>query len=277
MSIAGGLHNAILAGRDAGCGAIQFFSKQSNQWKAKPLTENDIASFKKARHETGVFPATIHAAYLINLATPQQPAWEKAVDAFVNEMERAEALEVPYLVIHPGAHVGSGDEAGIAQAAAAINEAHQRCPRFTMKILLELTAGQGSCIGHRFEHIAGMLNRIKENDRVGVCFDTAHVFAAGYELRTKGGYEESMAQLDTVIGLKRVLAFHINDCKKDLGCRVDRHEHIGQGKMGLAPFSYLMNDARFSGLPMILETPKEDDLAEDRMNLATLRGLIRET
>ena len=274
MSISGGLHQALLAGRDAGCNAIQLFSKSSNQWHAKPLQPDDIACFKKTREETGVWPAMIHAAYLINLCAPQEAAWQKAVDAFYLEMERAEALEIPYLVVHPGAHVGSGEEAGIARAAKALNEVHRRALGFQLKILIELTAGQGSCIGHRFEHVAKIFDQTDQSDRMGVCLDTAHVFAAGYDLQER--YEETLHLFDQQIGLERIKAFHINDCKKELGCRVDRHEHIGQGKMGLAPFSHLMNDSRFIGLPMILETPKGENLEEDRMNLATLRGLMQE-
>ncbi len=276
MSIAGGLHQALLAGRDVGCNAIQLFSKSSNQWRAKPLQSEEIALFKKTREETGVYPAMIHSAYLINLCTPKDEEWKRSVEAFYVEMERAEALEIPYLVLHPGAHVGSGEAAGIAKAAQALNTVHQQAAGFKLKVLLELTAGQGTCIGHRFEHLAAILQQVQEDDRVGVCFDTCHVFAAGYDLRTQEGYEATMAALDRTIGCSRLLAFHINDCKKELGCRVDRHEQIGAGKMGLTPFSHLMNDSRFAGLPMILETPKGDDLKEDKINLATLRGLIRQ-
>jgi len=276
MSISGGLYHALLAGQTVGCSAIQLFSKSSNQWGAKPLDPSDIAQFKKTREETGIWPAMIHAAYLINLCTPKPDGWQKAVDALYLEMERAEALSVPYLVLHPGAHVGSGEEAGIARAAEALNAVHQRSAGFQLKILIELTAGQGSCIGHRFEHVGKIFDQTHASDRMGVCLDTAHVFAAGYDMRTKEGYEETMTLFDQQIGLKRLLAFHLNDCKKDLGCHVDRHEHIGQGKMGLGPFSHLMNDPRFIGLPMILETPKEENLEEDRMNLAALRGLICE-
>jgi deoxyribonuclease-4 len=274
MSIQGGLDLALQRGQDAGCDAIQIFSKSSNQWRAKPLQAEEIARFKKKRDETGVTPAMIHSSYLINLCTPKDEDWHKSIDAFYIEMERAEALEIPYLVLHPGAHLQSGEEAGIARAAQALNKLHERAEGFQMKILIELTAGQGTCIGHRFSHVGGILEQVKEDSRVGICFDTCHVFAAGYDFRTREGYEETMALFDKEIGLSRLCAFHINDCKKELGCRVDRHDHIGQGKMGLAPFSHLMNDARFAGLPMILETPKGADCEEDKVNLATLRGLI---
>ncbi len=274
MSIAGGLDQSLLRGQKVGCDVIQIFSKSSNQWRAKPLADSEIACFKKTRDETGVDPVMIHSAYLINLCTPKEEEWKKSVDAFYIEMERAEALEIPYLVLHPGAHVGSGEEAGIARAAKALNAVHQQAAGFKLKVLIELTAGQGSCIGHRFEHVAHILEQVEEADRVGVCLDTCHIFAAGYDIRTKEGYDETMALFDKWIGLNRLRAFHLNDCKKELGCRVDRHEHIGQGKMGRMPFSYFMNDDRFAGLPMILETPKGDEMEEDKMNLATLRSLI---
>ena len=273
MSVAGGLEQALFRGKSAGCDVIQIFSKNSNQWRAKPLLPEDIRRFRRAREETGVFPAMVHSAYLINLCTPKDPDWEKSIDALQIELERAEALEIPYLVLHPGAHLGSGAAAGIRRAADAINRLHRRTSGFDVKILLELTAGQGSCVGHRFEEIGRILDLITEGDRVGVCFDTCHVFAAGYDMGTRPAYEETMAALDNAIGVSRVLAFHLNDCKKGLGCRVDRHAHIGQGGMGEAPFSYLMRDERFLGLPMVLETPKGKDLKEDRMNLALLRRL----
>jgi len=275
MSIQGGLDLALQRGFDVGCDAIQIFSKTSNQWKAKPLQEECIIRFKKKREETGVTPAMIHSSYLINLCTPKDEDWHKSIDAFYVEMERAEALEIPYLVLHPGAHLQSGEEAGIARVAQALNQLHERAAGFQMKVLIELTAGQGTCIGHHFSHVGAIFNQIKEDSRIGVCFDTCHVFAAGYDFRTKEGYDETMALFDKEIGLNRLCAFHLNDCKKDLGCRVDRHDHIGQGKIGLSAFSHLMNDARFVGLPMILETPKGNDCAEDKVNLATLRGLVK--
>lgn len=273
MSVAGGLDQALIRGRAAGCDVIQIFSKNSNQWKAKPLSAEDISNFKKARAETKVFPALVHSSYLINLCSPKDDEWRKSVEAFFIEMERVEALEMSYLILHPGAHLGAGIESGIAKAAEALNELHQRSSGYRMKILIELTAGQGSCIGHRFEEVAAILDRMREPERIGVCFDTCHAFAAGYDLRTRNDYDQTMSALDKTVGLGRVWAFHLNDCKKELGCRVDRHEHIGRGKMGEAPFRFLMNDPRFFGIPMVLETPKGKDLKEDVMNLALLRSL----
>jgi deoxyribonuclease-4 len=275
MSVAGGLERALLRGRESGCEVIQIFSKNSNQWKAKLLSDEDVRAFESARKETGVFPAMVHASYLINLASPRPEEWQKSVDAFAVETERAEALGIPYLVVHPGAHLSSGEDAGAAQAARALNLLHHRMIGYRLKVLLEVTAGQGSCIGHRFEQIGLILDQVKEADRVGVCFDTCHVFAAGYDIRRPEGYEETMFALDRAVGLDRVLAFHLNDCKKSLGCRVDRHEHIGKGGIGLAAFECLVNDPRFFGLPMVLETPKGPDLKEDIENLDTLRRLFR--
>ncbi len=273
MSIAGGLDKALIRGQEVGCEVIQIFSKNSNQWRAKPLTNEEIALFKKRRDETHVHPVMVHSSYLINLCSPYEEEWKKSIDAFYIEMERAEALEIPYLVLHPGAHVGSGVEAGVARAAEALNLLHRRSAGFKIKILIELTAGQGSCVGHRFEEVGAIVNRMDDPERIGICFDTCHVFAAGYDMRTASQYDETMALLDKMVGLSRVLGFHLNDCKKDVGCRVDRHEHIGQGRMGLPPFSFLLNDPRFSGLPMVLETPKGSDLTKDVMNLSVLRRL----
>ncbi len=273
MSIAGGLSNALKQGQSVGCDVIQIFSKSSNQWKAKPITDSEIATFRAERVATGVHPAMVHASYLINLASPDGDLWARSVEAFYVEMERVEALAIPYLVIHPGAHVGAGVDAGVAQAAQALNLLHDRAEGFRMKVLIELTAGQGTCIGHQFEEVGAIFNRLKTPERVGVCFDTCHAFAAGYDMRTRERYEETLVSFDRAVGLTRILAFHLNDCKKTLGCRVDRHEHIGQGGMGEAPFSFLVNDPRFLGLPMVLETPKGPDLKEDRMNLATLARL----
>ena len=273
MSISGGLDQALLRGQTVGCEVIQIFSKNSNQWNAKPLTPAEITQFKKTRDDTGVIPVLVHSAYLINLCTPNDADWTRSSDALYVEMERAEALEIPYLVLHPGAHLGAGVEVGIARAARALNQLHRKSDGFRLQILIELTAGQGTCIGHRFEEVGALLSQIENPERVGVCFDTCHVFAAGYAMQTRAQYDATFAALDATVGLSRIRAFHLNDCKKELGCRVDRHAHIGQGKMGIEPFSYLMNDPRFVHLPMVLETPKEKDLHEDRENLAVLRGL----
>ncbi len=274
MSVSGGLDQSLIRGRDVGCEVIQIFSKNSNQWSAKPLTDSEVSHFKKTRDDTGVFPAMVHSSYLINLCSPDAAARQKSTDALWRELERAEALEIPYLVLHPGAHVGAGTEAGVAYAAGCLNDVHRQTAGFRTEILIELTAGQGTCVGHRFEEVEQLLQQVDDAGRVGVCFDTCHVFAAGYDLRTPEQYETVMTALDAAVGLSKIRAFHLNDCKKDLGCRVDRHEHIGMGKMGITPFQFLLNDARFFGLPMVLETPKGPDCKEDVENLARLRALL---
>jgi deoxyribonuclease-4 len=254
------------------CRTIQIFLKSSNQWKAKPLTEEDKILFQEAQKTSGIHPVVAHDSYLINLASPDSGLYEKSLAAFIEEMERANFLGVPYLVLHPGAHVGSGVEAGIARIAAALNQAFARVDS-PVTILLENTAGQGSGLGYRFEELASIMEKIKEDGRVGICLDTCHAFAAGYDIRTKESYASVMREFDRLIGIKKIRAFHVNDSKKELGSRVDRHAHIGQGFIGLEGFRCLINDKRFMKIPKILETPKGPDLAEDRINLATLRSL----
>jgi deoxyribonuclease-4 len=272
MSIAGGISKAFERGQSVQCRTIQIFLKSSNQWKAKPLTEEDKILFQEAQKTSGIHPVVAHDSYLINLASPDSGLYEKSLAAFIEEMERANFLGVPYLVLHPGAHVGSGVEAGIARIAAALNQAFARVDS-PVTILLENTAGQGSGLGYRFEELASIMEKIKEDGRVGICLDTCHAFAAGYDIRTKDAYASVMREFDRLIGIKKIRAFHVNDSKKELGSRVDRHAHIGQGFIGLEGFRCLINDKRFMKIPKILETPKGPDLAEDRINLATLRSL----
>lgn len=274
MSIAGGVHLAVERGAKVGCDAVQLFTKSSNQWRAKPLDEQAILSFRQSQIERGISPVVAHDCYLINLASPDKELYEKSAAAFGEELDRCEALGIPYLVTHPGSHVGSGEEAGIGRVARALDELLAARPRHRVKVLLETTAGQGHSVGHRFEHLRDIRERLGSADRVGVCIDTCHIFAAGYDLRTERGYHSVMEEFDRIVGLSTVQAFHLNDCKKDLGCRVDRHEHIGKGFLGKDAFRWLMNDARFDGIPMLLETPKGEDCAEDRVNLAVLRSLV---
>lgn len=276
MSIAGGYYKAILAARAHECGTVQLFTKNSNQWNAKPLTDEDVSLFRKTLRGSGIRFPIAHDSYLINLASPDQTLWRRSIEAFVIELERAERLGLAYLVTHPGAHVDSGEEAGLAKVALALDEVHGRCPGFKVKVLLETTAGQGSCLGHRFEHLADVMDRVVEPGRLGVCLDTCHVFAAGYALAPREMYEATMKAFDDIVGIKRLKAFHLNDSRKPLGSRVDRHAHIGRGCLGIEPFRLLLNDPRFRNHPMVMETPKEDgDIADmDGVNLATLRGLI---
>jgi deoxyribonuclease-4 len=279
MSIAGGHHHAVQAARAHDCGALQLFTKNSNQWNAKPLLDEDVKLFRQALRGSGIRFPLAHDSYLINLASPDETLYRRSIEAFVVELERAERLGLSYLVTHPGAHMGMGEEAGLAKITVALDEVHRRCAGFKVKVLLETTAGQGSCLGHRFEHLAAIIDQVAEPKRLGVCLDTCHVFAAGYALAPQAEYEKTMQTFDSIVGLKRLKAFHINDSRKPLGSRVDRHAHIGKGCLGIEPFRLLLNDPRFRDHPMVLETPKEEGDIEDMdsVNLATLRGLIAQS
>jgi deoxyribonuclease-4 len=276
MSIAGGYHQALLAAQKYDCEAVQLFTKNSNQWQAKEITDQDVSTFQQTLRQTGVRMSLAHDSYLINLASPDESLYQRSLEAFAVEVQRAERLGLDYLVTHPGAHVGGGEEAGLKRVASALDEVHERCAGFRVQILLETTAGQGSCLGHRFEHLAQLLALTAQSERLGVCLDTCHVFAAGYALAPKAAYEATLKEFDRLIGLERLRAFHLNDSQKPLGCRVDRHAHIGRGCLGLEPFRLLVNDRRFRDLPMLLETPKESDEGDmDALNLQTLRGLLK--
>jgi deoxyribonuclease-4 len=276
MSVAGGLHNAVLAAQKYGCGTVQLFTKNANQWQARDLTEDEVQTFRRTLRGSGLRFPTAHDSYLINLASPDEAVYRKSLEAFVVEVQRAERLGLSYLVSHPGAHLESGEEAGLARVARALDEVHARCAGFRVRVLLETTAGQGTCLGHRFEHLARILALVADPARLGVCFDTCHVFAAGYALAPAAEYAATMRAFDKIIGLKRLLAFHVNDSLKPLGSRVDRHAHIGRGELGPEPFRLLVNDRRFRNRPMLLETPKEegDEKDMDVVNLALLRGLV---
>jgi deoxyribonuclease-4 len=275
MSISGGLHKAFGQGERAGCDTIQIFSKNQQQWRGKPLLEQDIAQFKAEQQRCGFGPLIVHDSYLINLASPNDELWEKSIAAFADELERCAALGIPYLVTHPGAHTGSGEDAGLEREVAALNRLFERGVGGDVLVLLETTAGQGSCLGHRFEHLARLIELVDRDERLGVCVDTCHILAAGYDIRTPVAYAATFDEFDRVVGIGRIKAFHLNDSQKDLGSRVDRHTHIGEGCVGLDGFRSIVNDPRFADLPMILETPKSDDLTEDIANLAKLRGLIQ--
>jgi deoxyribonuclease-4 len=274
MSIAGGIHHALALGLRAGCRTVQIFLKSSNQWKGKILTDEDRRLYLDAQKKSGIEPVVAHNSYLINLASPDPALNQKSIEAFVEEMRRANFLGVPCVILHPGSHMGAGAEAGIALLAAALNHALVRVPP-PVRILLENTAGQGNSLGSRFEELAAILAGVRESARVGVCLDTCHAFAAGYDIRTPEGYRKTMREFDRLIGIERLAVFHVNDSRKGLGSRVDRHAHIGKGFIGLEGFRCLVNDRRFAKIPKILETPKGPDLKEDRMNLATLRGLVK--
>lgn len=273
-SIAGGLDKALVRGQQVGCETIQLFVKSNRQWRAKPLTDDDVQRFQTRQAEVGIQPIVAHASYLLNLAAQDDDLWARSRDTLLLELERCERLEIPYLVLHPGSHMKAGEEAGLARVAKALSEVHARTPGFKSRILLETMAGQGTNLGYRFEHLAWLLAHTSEGERLGTCFDTCHVFAAGYELRTPEGYEATLNQYDAIVGLHTLGALHLNDSKADLGSRKDRHAHIGQGYLGLDAFRHVVNDPRLQHLPGLLETPKSADLHEDKQNLVTLRSLF---
>ena len=277
MSIAGGYYKAVLAAQQAGCSTVQLFTKNNNQWRAKPLSDEDVRLFGNSLRETRLQTPIAHACYLINLASPDPTLWKKSVNALVEEVRRCEALQLTYLVVHPGSHMDSSVAAGLERVAQALDETHDQTRGVRTQVLLEITAGQGSNLGYRFEHIARILELVRDPDRLGVCFDTCHAFAAGYPMGTKAEYRTTMQQFDKTIGLDLVKAVHLNDSKRELGSRVDRHEHIGRGQLGLEPFRFLLNDPRFRRVPMYLETPKGTEKGRDLdvINLKTLRRLVR--
>lgn len=275
MSMAGGHHKAVHSAHRVGFRTVQVFTKSNNQWRAAALTDDHVRAFRSALDETGVADPVAHASYLINLGSPDEALWEKSIAALAVEIERGEALGISDLVMHPGAHVGTGEEAGLARIAAGLDEVHRRTKGVALRIALETTAGQGSCLGHRFEHIGELLGSVTEPERLGVCVDTCHIFAAGYPLGTRTEYDDTMGQLARTVGLDRVRVLHLNDSVKPLGSRVDRHAGIGLGKLGVEPFRFLINDPNFRSLPMILETPKGEDGGEDldAVNLRVLEHL----
>ena len=275
MSIEGGVENAPLRGKKAGCQVIQIFTKNNNRWNSRQLTDKDINNFKKNSSDTGVIPSASHTAYLINLASPNTEIYKKSLEAFYDEMERAERLGLPYLIFHPGAHLGSGENAGIKKIADSINILLERANNFKLILLLETTAGQGSHLGYKFEHLSEIIKIVDEKGKIGVCLDTCHIFAAGYDISNEYGYKKTFENFNKIIGIDRLKAFHINDSKKGLGSRIDRHEHIGKGRIGLTAFRLLLNDLRFNNIPMILETPKGKTAREDKRNLSVLRGFIQ--
>jgi deoxyribonuclease IV len=275
MSIAGGVSEAIARARTTGCECVQIFTKSSRQWFAKPFTGEEVEAFKVALGESGLKMVIAHDSYLLNLGAPVEALRKRSVGGLVDELERCELLGVPYLIAHPGAHVGSGEEVGIRTIAKSIDEAHQRCAGFATEIALEITAGQGSNLGYRFEQMGQIFDAVKENERLRLCFDTEHAFAAGYDLRDAEGYERTFAELDEQVGLDRLVAFHVNDSLKPFHSRVDRHQHIGKGFIGLDAFRRLVNDPRFAGVPMCLETEPGPEMREIVADLECLRGLFQ--
>src|SRR5215470_5571489 len=271
MSIRGGVSMAIERACSIRCTAMQIFVKNNIQWFARPLTRQEIRGFLDHVQRGELFAVFGHANYLINLAATNPKFHANSIRALAEELIRADQLQLPFLVLHPGAHVGAGEEAGLKKISDSIDEVFQKIPKVKTKIALEITAGQGSCIGYRFEHLAHIIANVGEPERLRVCLHTAHLFAAGYDIGSESGVRKTFREFDRVIGPDRLVAIHVNDSKTGLGSRVDRHEHIGKGRIGLDAFRFLMRSARFSKVPKVLETPKGKDLAEDVMNLTTLR------
>ncbi|MGH7985559.1 MAG: deoxyribonuclease IV [Candidatus Binataceae bacterium] len=273
MSIAGGVSEALIRGRDTGCECIQIFTKSSRQWASKPYSKEEVVAFHQRQRETGIRMVVAHDSYLLNLGAPDEKLRKRSVAGFIDELERCELLGVPFLIAHPGSHVGSGEEAGIRTIAQSLDEAHQACSSYKVKVALEITAGQGSNLGYKFEQMAQIFDTVKHNGSLRLCFDTQHAFAAGYDLRTEEGYQRTFNELDQHIGLKHLVAFHVNDSLKPFNSRVDRHQHIGKGYLGLDAFRRVVNDARFAGIPMCLETepgPEMRDIVEDLNQLREL-------
>ncbi len=275
MSIAGGVPTAVERAMKIGCTTMQMFVKNNTQWKGKPLSEDDISTYKKLLSESSIDPVVVHDTYLINLAATDKRILQKSRAALKDELDRAEALGVAYLNFHPGSHIGAGEREGIKRIAESLNIIHEQTQGYNVKSVLETTAGQGTAIGYRFEQLRAIIDGVDEKERMAVCVDTCHVFAAGYDISTVEGYEATFREFDEVIGLDRLVAFHVNDSKRELGSHVDRHEHIGKGKIGKAGFRYLMNDERFRNIPKILETPKGPEMKEDVRNMRVLRGLVK--
>ena len=276
QSIAGGLHRAFDRIRAVGGESLQIFTANQRQWRVKPPTAEDIRLFAEKWQACGQMPVASHGSYLINLAAADPVAAAKSIAAFADELGRCLQLGLGFVVLHPGSHLGAGVEAGLEAVARNLDQALEQAgvPATGLKVLLETTAGMGTALGSRFAELGWLLGRSRYAHNLGVCIDTCHIFAAGYDLRDPAAYERTMDELEREVGLARVHFVHLNDSKKGLGSRVDRHEHIGRGEIGDEGFRLLLNDPRFARHPMTLETPKGDDLAEDRDNLARLRGLL---
>jgi len=271
ISTKGGLPTVFERAAAIDASAIALFAKNSNQWKGKTLTDEDCATFTAQRT---VRPILTHASYLINLATTNEEFHRKSIAAMADELDRAERLGIHAVVLHPGAHMGAGADAAIDQIARSLDQIHAAIPNHRVVTLLETSAGQGSCVGCTFEELGRMIRLVDDKQRVGICFDTCHVFAAGYDIRTRDGYARTIDDIEQHAGVESVGAFHLNDSKRELGSRVDRHQHIGQGEIGLEAFRMLLNDPRFARIPKVLETPKTIETLSDRKNLRKLRSLM---
>lgn len=277
FSIAGGLHKALVTAKKYGCTAVQIFTKNASTWKERILTNQDIEAFDRARRETAIFAIASHTAYLINLGSPEKKKFDLSCNALTREMARSFQLGIPWVVHHPGAHMESGEAEGIIRIARGINRVFNESDGRGPLLLLETCAGQGTTLGHTFEQLAYITEKVVRNERIGFCLDTCHIFVAGYDIRTEETYHETMNAFDKILGLDRLMVIHLNDAKRKLGSRIDRHHHIGKGKIGLKGFSLVMNDERLAHIPKILETPKKEGLIDwDRRNLNALRSLHKQ-
>lgn len=275
MPIAGGIWHALVLGRSIRCECVQLFLKNNLRWTAKPYSANTIKRFEQERACSGFSHVFAHAGYLINLAGPNSPKRDRSIAALVNEIELAAMLQLPFIVLHPGAHLGIGEARGINQVIAGLNEAFRITSHLDVRIALETTAGQGTSIGYKLEHLAEIFNKTAYPDRLALCIDTAHLFAAGYDIRTSAVWGNVLQQINSLIGLDRLVAIHLNDSKAGLGSRIDRHAHIGSGSLGKRAFKHIVNEPRFKNHPACIETPKSNGLHEDIQNLALLRSLMK--
>ena len=271
MSIAGGVNMAIGRARSIGCTAMQIFVKNNMQWLSRPLTRDEIRTFLEHQQRSELLSIFAHANYLINLAATNGQFHANSIRSLSEELVRADQLELPFLVLH----LGAGEEAGLEKVVESIDCVFSGLPKIKTRIALETTAGQGSCLGNEFEHLAYIISRVREPERLCVCLDTAHVFASGYDIGTEASVRKTFREFGRVVGLDRLVGIHLNDSKTACGSRVDRHEHIGRGRIGLPAFRFIMGERRFRKIPKVLETPKGKDLREDVINLKTLRRLMR--
>lgn len=274
MSIEGGVHFAIQRGESIGCKTIQLFTKNNTRWNAPPLEEEESRIFRELSSKTNILPIIAHSSYLINLSAQDKKVLIRSHYALMDEMLRCEMLGIKHIVIHPGYHGGAGIEQGLKKIALSIDMVYEKLPNIDVSITLETTAGQGTSIGFRFEHLREVIDNSNYKEKISVCIDTAHIFEAGYDIRSYDKYNETMNEFCEIIGLKNLKVIHINDSKTTLGSNVDRHEHIGKGKIGIDAFSFIMNDKRLANIPKILETPKGEDLKEDIENIDILKNLV---
>lgn len=276
FSIAGGLHRALGAAQKYGCPVLQLFTQNPSTWRTRRLTAEEIDLFRRVRQKWAIQKIASHASYLINPASPEDGLWKRSRDALADEMVRSAQLGIEWVVLHPGSHKGSGEAEGIERIAAGINEVFAMAPDVSCRLLLETTAGQGDSIGWHFAQLAAIRKRIRDTRRIGICLDTGHIFAAGYDIRTPAGCRHTLQAFERELGLENLFWIHLNDSKVPLSSRVDRHEHIGDGCIGRSAFAFFINDLRLAGIPKILETPKRKGRADgDRINLALLRSLKR--